>query len=129
AAIKGKHDPLLGLKENVIIGKLIPAGTGMSRYRNLQIEPEGQDLDEEGRPKNVFLDFNPNGDGDGSTSYGDVVAPNGQEMNPKVLGPYERQRMADNTVTYEGEYEPDATVSASPARTQYKPRGINPDDL
>ncbi len=35
AAIKGKHDPLLGLKENVIIGKLIPAGTGMSRYRNL----------------------------------------------------------------------------------------------
>ncbi len=35
AAIKGKHDPLLGLKENVIIGKLIPAGTGMSRYRNI----------------------------------------------------------------------------------------------
>lgn len=33
AAIKGKRDPLLGLKENVIIGKLIPAGTGMSRYR------------------------------------------------------------------------------------------------
>lgn len=37
AAIKGKTDLLLGLKENVIIGKLIPAGTGMSRYRNLQI--------------------------------------------------------------------------------------------
>jgi DNA-directed RNA polymerase subunit beta' len=35
AAIKGKVDPLLGLKENVIIGKLIPAGTGMSRYRNI----------------------------------------------------------------------------------------------
>ena len=32
AAIKGKVDPLLGLKENVIIGKLIPAGTGMKRY-------------------------------------------------------------------------------------------------
>lgn len=41
AAIKGKVDPLLGLKENVIIGKLIPAGTGMSRYRNVKIiEPE-----------------------------------------------------------------------------------------
>ncbi|SFH39688.1 DNA-directed RNA polymerase subunit beta' [Desulfotomaculum arcticum] len=39
AAIKGKMDPLLGLKENVIIGKLVPAGTGMSRYRNLEIEP------------------------------------------------------------------------------------------
>ena len=38
AAIKGKMDPLLGLKENVIIGKLIPAGTGMSRYRNINIE-------------------------------------------------------------------------------------------
>jgi DNA-directed RNA polymerase subunit beta' len=38
AAIKGKVDPLLGLKENVIIGKLIPAGTGMSCYRNIQIE-------------------------------------------------------------------------------------------
>ncbi|HWR39923.1 MAG TPA: DNA-directed RNA polymerase subunit beta' [Patescibacteria group bacterium] len=37
AAIKGKVDPLLGLKENVIIGKLVPAGTGMSRYRNIRI--------------------------------------------------------------------------------------------
>jgi DNA-directed RNA polymerase subunit beta' len=37
AAISAKSDPLLGLKENVIIGKLIPAGTGMSRYRNLQV--------------------------------------------------------------------------------------------
>ena len=38
AAIKGKVDPLLGLKENVIIGKIIPAGTGMSRYRNVELE-------------------------------------------------------------------------------------------
>src|SRR5699024_671494 len=37
AAIKGKRDELLGLKENVIIGKLIPAGTGMSRYRDVDI--------------------------------------------------------------------------------------------
>lgn len=40
ASIKGKKDPLLGLKENVIIGKLVPAGTGMSRYRNVKIEVE-----------------------------------------------------------------------------------------
>jgi len=42
AAISAKSDPLLGLKENVIIGKLIPAGTGMGRYRNIQvrIKPE-----------------------------------------------------------------------------------------
>jgi len=38
AAIKGKVDPLLGLKENVIIGKLIPAGTGMKRYKNISID-------------------------------------------------------------------------------------------
>ena len=37
AAIKGKVDPLVGLKENVIIGKLIPAGTGMSRYKDISI--------------------------------------------------------------------------------------------
>ncbi|MDI9493382.1 MAG: DNA-directed RNA polymerase subunit beta' [Bacillota bacterium] len=38
AAIKGKTDHLLGLKENVIIGKLIPAGTGMKRYRDIQVD-------------------------------------------------------------------------------------------
>ena len=39
AAIHGKSDPLLGLKENVILGKLIPAGTGMPQYRNVKVEP------------------------------------------------------------------------------------------
>ena len=39
AAIKGKVDPLIGLKENVILGKLIPAGTGMTRYRNIDVIP------------------------------------------------------------------------------------------
>ncbi|WP_113672547.1 DNA-directed RNA polymerase subunit beta' [Vallitalea guaymasensis] len=43
AAIKGKSDPLIGLKENVIIGKLIPAGTGMERYRNVGIEKYVED--------------------------------------------------------------------------------------
>ncbi len=38
AAIKGKNDKLLGLKENVIIGKLIPAGTGMKRYKNIKLD-------------------------------------------------------------------------------------------
>ncbi|RIL40830.1 hypothetical protein BUY93_14750, partial [Mammaliicoccus fleurettii] len=38
AAIKGKRDNLLGLKENVIIGKLIPAGTGMRRYRDVKYD-------------------------------------------------------------------------------------------
>jgi len=50
AAIKGKVDPLIGLKENIIIGKLIPAGTGMPRYREIELEihddQEGQNVQE-----------------------------------------------------------------------------------
>ena len=42
AAIKGKVDPLIGLKENVIIGKLIPAGTGMKRYRSVKLNTDEQ---------------------------------------------------------------------------------------
>ncbi|MEW5761920.1 MAG: DNA-directed RNA polymerase subunit beta' [Bacillota bacterium] len=45
AAIKGKVDPLLGLKENVIIGKLVPAGTGMARYRNIEVAADGDGAD------------------------------------------------------------------------------------
>ena len=57
AAIKGKIDPLIGLKENVIIGKLIPAGTGMRRYRNTRLSTDKElmgtiDVDEE----DVFID-------------------------------------------------------------------------
>jgi DNA-directed RNA polymerase subunit beta' len=40
AAIKGKVDPLVGLKENVILGKLIPAGTGMKRYQNIKLNTD-----------------------------------------------------------------------------------------
>ena len=48
AAIKGKIDPLIGLKENVIIGKLIPAGTGMKKYANIKLDTdEDEVLDEE----------------------------------------------------------------------------------
>jgi DNA-directed RNA polymerase subunit beta' len=47
AAIKGKVDPLVGLKENVIIGKLVPAGTGMARYRDISVEVV------EGQPANI----------------------------------------------------------------------------
>ena len=47
AAIKGKVDELIGLKENVIIGKLIPAGTGMKRYRNVVIDTGAEEEDED----------------------------------------------------------------------------------
>ena len=47
AAVKGKVDPLVGLKENVIIGKLIPAGTGMSLYRKVDLKLDKPDYSEE----------------------------------------------------------------------------------
>ena len=50
AAIKGKTDELLGLKENVIIGKLIPAGTGLKKYKNLKINTEIQKSEPEEAP-------------------------------------------------------------------------------
>ena len=46
AAINGKIDPLIGLKENVLIGKLIPAGTGMKRYRSVRLDSENQMISE-----------------------------------------------------------------------------------
>ena len=50
AAIKGKEDDLIGLKENVIIGKLIPAGTGMKKYQDIKINTEEQ-LDQVAQPQ------------------------------------------------------------------------------
>ena len=47
AAIKGKADPLIGLKENVLIGKLIPAGTGMKRYRSVKLDSDMEVIDME----------------------------------------------------------------------------------
>ena len=46
AAIKGKVDPLIGLKENVIIGKLIPAGTGMKRYHDIRLSTDVDEMDD-----------------------------------------------------------------------------------
>jgi DNA-directed RNA polymerase subunit beta' len=129
AAIKGKHDPLLGLKENVIIGKLIPAGTGMSRYRNVQIDPEGQDLDDEGRPRNVY-----------SMDGFDYLTPEeealegmvgtGSNVGSKLVSGFtDRRPPLEQTVHYEGDYAPDTSVVAPPKRTQYVKKGINPEDL
>ncbi|MBO7632147.1 MAG: DNA-directed RNA polymerase subunit beta', partial [Lachnospiraceae bacterium] len=47
AAIRGRIDPLIGLKENVILGKLIPAGTGMKKYRNIRLDTDNEILDNE----------------------------------------------------------------------------------
>ncbi len=65
AAIKGKVDPLVGLKENVILGKLIPAGTGMKRYRCVQLDTDtkkdiviADDYAEEDLGDDIICDYN-----------------------------------------------------------------------
>jgi hypothetical protein len=88
AAISGRSDSLLGLKENVIIGKLIPAGTGMTRYRTIRVYPtevperlyavreeESPLLDTPMRPVEIpvppqFQEAAVQGDGDGSGPTG-----------------------------------------------------------
>ncbi len=64
AAIKGKIDPLIGLKENVIIGKLIPAGTGMKRYRNVRLDSDmneelmvSEDIEENVETEEIEIDY------------------------------------------------------------------------
>jgi DNA-directed RNA polymerase subunit beta' len=91
AALEGKTDRLLGLKENVIIGKLIPAATGLRRYRRLEIEPaeplprptpeeiglldETELAAELGLTGEGLEDFSFGGDGgNGGTSFGDELA-------------------------------------------------------
>ena len=90
AALEGKTDRLLGLKENVIIGKLIPAATGLRRYRRLEIEPtepirrhapdEIGLLDESELAAELGLGdsgeiegFGFGGDGDGADAFGDLA--------------------------------------------------------
>jgi DNA-directed RNA polymerase subunit beta' len=55
AAMEGKSDPLMGLKENVIIGKLIPAGTGLARYRDVSVEAT-EEAKAERYPNRIFTD-------------------------------------------------------------------------
>jgi DNA-directed RNA polymerase subunit beta' len=63
AAIRGRIDPLIGLKENVILGKLIPAGTGMKKYRNIRLDTDNEILDnEEGFEDEFRTDLQEGGD-------------------------------------------------------------------
>jgi len=130
AAIKGKHDPLLGLKENVIIGKLIPAGTGMARYRNITIQPEGQDVDDEGRPRTTTFDQLYAGmpmTADEAALI-EAMGNNGDGVS-RLVNAFERNR-EPLTVQYEGDYDDNVAVHAPPKKTQYdKLKGINPEDL
>ena len=85
AAIKGKVDHLIGLKENVIIGKLIPAGTGMRKYRDVKLDTGlGMDMDDE----ISFDDFDMDDDAE-------------SEVSAETAETVETEENADETVTVE----------------------------
>jgi DNA-directed RNA polymerase subunit beta' len=84
AAIEGKYDPLLGLKENVIIGKLIPAGTGMARYRSVDVWPKGQPRY---RELDIFGDAEVQEPIDGEAELAGVAADAGEPLVPSMPEP------------------------------------------
>ncbi len=77
AAIKGKVDPLVGLKENVIIGKHIPAGTGMDRYRDIKLESE-YNLDD-------VITVDEDGDGNPAEEAGETKDVSASESEPELV--------------------------------------------
>ncbi len=83
ASIKGRQDQLLGLKENVIIGKLIPAGTGMTRYRNIEVRPIGMEPEVEAEEEPV-ADLGLDTEETAVAASGDQK-PEGLEEDPEVF--------------------------------------------
>ena len=83
ASIKGRQDQLLGLKENVIIGKLIPAGTGMTRYRNIDVRPLGMEPEQEAEEK-LEADLGLDTEETAVAATGDQ-RPEGLEEDPEVF--------------------------------------------
>ena len=73
AAIKSKVDPLIGLKENVIIGKLIPAGTGMKRYRSVKLDTEMDEINFQDDDEINFDDLGEIGDVNEETQTEEAV--------------------------------------------------------
>ena len=86
AAINGKQDKLLGLKENVIIGKLIPAGTGLGKYRSVEIEDTGAEKDDSYTQGYVVSN---NEETVYTTEASDEAQENADEVVPKIDAPAE----------------------------------------
>ncbi|MBE0447953.1 MAG: DNA-directed RNA polymerase subunit beta' [Actinobacteria bacterium] len=90
AAIAGKSDPLLGLKENVIIGKLIPAATGMSRYRTIKVRVAGEEEEplmevvETGAPEEIFIGEEPDVLMEEGPSLVGMVEVGGEATSPEI---------------------------------------------
>ena len=82
AAIKGKVDPLIGLKENVIIGKLIPAGTGMKQYRNVMLDtslPDSLIVPKEEESEPEYIEPDDEADDDETEEFAEEVEDTDEE--------------------------------------------------
>ncbi len=107
AAINGKVDPLIGLKENVIIGKLIPAGTGMKKYQNVRLSTETTADDE------LIL----------SEDYDE----NGANQFEEVMETAAAERAADNSEYSSYEYGDDSELDASYYDQSWTDEGLDDD--
>ncbi|MCR5154558.1 MAG: DNA-directed RNA polymerase subunit beta' [Lachnospiraceae bacterium] len=92
AAIKGKVDPLIGLKENVILGKLIPAGTGMKQYRDIKLDTDAEEFTDYGYESYNY------GDNEGYQDYSDVMyeEDGNFEGNGDLTGEYFEEPASDD---------------------------------
>ncbi|MCR5466424.1 MAG: DNA-directed RNA polymerase subunit beta' [Lachnospiraceae bacterium] len=97
AAIRGRIDPLIGLKENVILGKLIPAGTGMKKYRNIRLDTDNEILDnEEGFEDEFRTDLQ---------EGGDLTAPDAIDTETVDTYPDEFTEEFDESDFFDAEFE------------------------
>ncbi|MBE5931742.1 MAG: DNA-directed RNA polymerase subunit beta', partial [Lachnospiraceae bacterium] len=85
AAIHGKIDPLIGLKENVIIGKLIPAGTGMKRYRSVKLDSDLQQQFSEYDETAEFEEMEELDMTDDMEEFDDLAALDGEDMSEEEI--------------------------------------------
>jgi DNA-directed RNA polymerase subunit beta' len=96
AAIKGKSDPLLGLKENVIIGKLIPAGTGMKYYRNLKLDTDAE-IEAEKAAKALAAASGSDAEDESAPTKEEIPEDQENESITDVDEPAENENTEDNT--------------------------------
>ncbi len=119
AAIKGKRDHLLGLKENVIIGKLIPAGTGMSRYRNIRITSEESEETAPAGLPDVAADSQPIEEGEEFAG----ATPQGAEAGDDVAGEESEHYNDDSAADARDEEAPPGEGEEGPHHAEVQNRG------
>jgi DNA-directed RNA polymerase subunit beta' len=118
AAIKGKVDPLVGLKENVIIGQLIPAGTGLKRYRNIHLDTDVRIRErEEAESEEFELQDEPEDNDEEILEMDEMITDDGNdEIVPEDEAEFEAE---------EEEFEEELTEEIEAKREEERPEADN----